>query len=78
MTWADVTGGCSASEGGVPSATAVPALPSEAWVLLGTAQGLPTAALQSRSVAESGVRRQQGCAGGPSLMDGRTSERSLG
>ena len=66
---------------------ALPALPGEAWALLSTAQGLPTAALRSCSTARSGVGRQRGCAGGPSLT-GRalaerqrsrgTSERSFG
>lgn len=54
---------------------AVPALPGEAWALLGTAQGLPTAALRSCCTARSGVGRQRGCAGGPSLTGGAGARR---
>ena len=77
MMRADVTGGCPTSQGGLPSATWVLAFPGEAWELLGTAQGLSTAALRSCSTARSRVRRQRGCAGGPSLT-GRAEARQRG
>ena len=72
MTRADVIAGCSASQGGVPGAAAVPGLPSEAWALLSTARVLPTTALGSCSTRLCGGTLAEG------QTSGVLSERILG